>query len=47
MEILGVDGSPARFAPARDRSGLARLPDVAPGQTKKVFKTWLSALDEF
>ena len=73
VEVLGVDDSPARFAPVRevppsvwrhtrrgdryvtvvidltpvrDRSGPARLLDVVPGRSKKVFKTWLSQRDQ-
>ena len=31
------------LTPVRDRSGPARLLDVVPGRSKKVFKTWLAA----
>ena len=31
------------LTPVRDRSGPARLVDVAPGRSKTVFKTWLAA----
>ena len=34
------------LTPVRDRSGPARLLDVAPGRSRKVLKTWLSAWDE-
>ena len=73
VEVLGVDDSPARFAPvrevppwcdatpggatstsaviidltpARHQAGPARLLDVAPGRSRKVLRTWLSARDE-
>ena len=32
--------------PVRDRSGPARLLDVAPGRSKKVLKTWLAQCDQ-
>ena len=34
------------LTPVRDRSGPARLLDVVPGRSKKVFKTWLSQRDQ-
>ena len=34
------------LTPVRDRSGPARLLDVVPGRSKKVFKTWLAARGE-
>ena len=34
------------LTPVRDRSGPARLVDVAPGRSKTVFKTWLAARGE-
>ena len=34
------------LTPVRDRSAPARLLDVVPGRSKKVFKTWLSPRDQ-
>ena len=34
------------LTPVRDRSGPARLLDVAPSRSKKVLKTWLAARGE-
>ena len=34
------------LTPVRHRSGPARLLDVVPGRSKKVFKTWLSQRDQ-
>ncbi len=34
------------LTPVRDRSGPARLLDMVPGRSKKVFKTWLAARGE-
>ena len=34
------------LTPVRDATGPARLLDMAPGQSKKVFKTWLSQRDQ-
>ena len=34
------------LTPVRDRSGPARLLDMVPGRSKKVFKTWLSQRDQ-
>ena len=34
------------LTPVRDRSGPARLLDVAPGRSKKVLKTWLAQRDQ-
>ena len=34
------------LTPVRDGTGPARLMDVAPGRSKKVFKTWLAQRDQ-